>query len=330
MSHSVPTPSRREIAFPPDSVEASQPVEIKKRKITSKDIGPCDPWRLYMSLKSGLLAESTWAIDALNILLYDDSTIAYFHLKHFPGLVNILLEHFLKCLKLIFSSHRKSSNSEEADLFDDLYINDFPYPTETEEASDQDENGHTNDIVNETNHTVNGNHDMDIDSELDRVKQAKKSVKMNGFHSENHNNQQEVNNNNKHHLLKITFNEREMRSRHALLIREAEEAVRVCDSAKFYNEEWASYSRGVLAKYETNRQHDDLELRDKIKKPKANELNDYIHTNFNSGGENSDIITLNKLFYGKFYKDKVIFCKEEQEKKARVETTTKKSIKKGI
>lgn len=34
-----------------------------------------------MSLKSGLLAESTWALDTINILLYDDSTVASFTLS---------------------------------------------------------------------------------------------------------------------------------------------------------------------------------------------------------------------------------------------------------
>lgn len=34
-----------------------------------------------MSLKSGLLGESTWALDTINILLYDDSTIPTFDLN---------------------------------------------------------------------------------------------------------------------------------------------------------------------------------------------------------------------------------------------------------
>lgn len=76
----------------------------KKRKIGARDIAPVDPWKLYMSLRSGLLAESTWALDALNIMLYDDSTVAYFHLKHFPGLLNCLLEHYLKCLRRLFDN----------------------------------------------------------------------------------------------------------------------------------------------------------------------------------------------------------------------------------
>lgn len=38
-----------------------------------------------MSLKSGLLAESTWALDTINILLYDDSTVASFTLSQVPS-----------------------------------------------------------------------------------------------------------------------------------------------------------------------------------------------------------------------------------------------------
>lgn len=34
-----------------------------------------------MSLKSGLLAESTWALDTINILLYDDNSIMTFNLS---------------------------------------------------------------------------------------------------------------------------------------------------------------------------------------------------------------------------------------------------------
>lgn len=34
-----------------------------------------------MSLKSGLLGESTWALDTINVLLYDDSSISTFDLN---------------------------------------------------------------------------------------------------------------------------------------------------------------------------------------------------------------------------------------------------------
>lgn len=43
--------------------------------------GTPEAWRVMMSLKSGLLAESTWALDTINILLYDDSTVASFNLS---------------------------------------------------------------------------------------------------------------------------------------------------------------------------------------------------------------------------------------------------------
>lgn len=42
--------------------------------------GTPEAWRVMMSLKSGLLAESTWALDTINILLYDDGSISTFNL----------------------------------------------------------------------------------------------------------------------------------------------------------------------------------------------------------------------------------------------------------
>ena len=42
--------------------------------------------RLVMALRSGLLMETTWALDTLNILLYDDNSIAYFGLGNMPGM----------------------------------------------------------------------------------------------------------------------------------------------------------------------------------------------------------------------------------------------------
>ncbi|XP_070191223.1 AT-rich interactive domain-containing protein 1A-like isoform X2 [Littorina saxatilis] len=95
-------PPKKEIVFPPDSVEAVQPTLTKRRRLTHKDLGPVDAWRLMMALKSGLLAESTWAIDTLNILLFDDSTVAYFNLAHLPGLLEVLTEQFRAALIHIF------------------------------------------------------------------------------------------------------------------------------------------------------------------------------------------------------------------------------------
>ena len=57
-----------------------------------------------MALKSGLLAESTWALDTLSILLFDDSTVAWFGLQHMPGLIEVLMDHYRHCLVKIFNS----------------------------------------------------------------------------------------------------------------------------------------------------------------------------------------------------------------------------------
>lgn len=89
---------KRELIFPPDSVEAVTPILYKRRRMMRHDVAPVDGWRLMMSLRSGLLAESTWALDVLNILLFDDVSIPYFGLSHMPGLLDILLEHFRQSL----------------------------------------------------------------------------------------------------------------------------------------------------------------------------------------------------------------------------------------
>ncbi len=88
------SPQKKEIVFPPDSVEASQPALTKPKKKTSRDIGTVEAWKLMMALKSGLLAESTWALEVLNILLYDNNTIVYFDLSQLKGLLEILVDHF--------------------------------------------------------------------------------------------------------------------------------------------------------------------------------------------------------------------------------------------
>lgn len=95
---------KRDIVFPSDCVEATQPLLYRRKRMTRHDVSPVDPWRLFMALKSGLLSESTWALDVLNVLLYDDATIVYFGLTHLPGLLNLLLEHFQKSLSDMFDA----------------------------------------------------------------------------------------------------------------------------------------------------------------------------------------------------------------------------------
>ena len=97
--------------FPPSTIEAVQPKFSRKKKMTSKDVNQIEAWRLMMSLKSGLLAESTWALDVLSILIHDDSTYLYFGLQKLPGLLDILLEYYKHYL---------------TEIFTDLFQNDSP------------------------------------------------------------------------------------------------------------------------------------------------------------------------------------------------------------
>lgn len=76
----------------------------KRKRLMRADVCPVEAWRLMMSLRSGLLAESCWALDTLNILLFDDVSVAYFGLQHMPGLLDVLLEHFRKALDDMFES----------------------------------------------------------------------------------------------------------------------------------------------------------------------------------------------------------------------------------
>ncbi|KAM3595043.1 uncharacterized protein V6R79_017505 [Siganus canaliculatus] len=93
---------RRDLNYPPGSVEATMPTLKHRRKLNSKDTGTPEAWRVMMSLKSGLLAESTWALDTINILLYDDSTVASFNLSQLPGFLELIVEYFRRFLIEIF------------------------------------------------------------------------------------------------------------------------------------------------------------------------------------------------------------------------------------
>ncbi|XP_076827809.1 AT-rich interactive domain-containing protein 1A isoform X2 [Brachyhypopomus gauderio] len=111
-SHIIPSPvqpplMRRDPPFPPGSVEASQPLLKPRRRLTMKDIGTPEAWRVMMSLKSGLLAESTWALDTINILLYDDNSISNFNLIQLPGFLELIVEYFRRCLIEIFGILRE-------------------------------------------------------------------------------------------------------------------------------------------------------------------------------------------------------------------------------
>uniref|UniRef100_A0A3P8QC73 ARID domain-containing protein n=1 Tax=Astatotilapia calliptera TaxID=8154 RepID=A0A3P8QC73_ASTCA len=114
---------RRDLNYPPGSVEGTLPILKPRRKLTSKDSGTPEAWRVMMSLKSGLLAESTWALDTINILLYDDSTVASFNLSQLPGFLELIVEYFRRCLIEIFGileefevGTKKLSSTEETQV----------------------------------------------------------------------------------------------------------------------------------------------------------------------------------------------------------------------
>ncbi|XP_068608159.1 AT-rich interactive domain-containing protein 1B [Brachionichthys hirsutus] len=93
---------RRDLNYPLGSMEATMPILKPRRRLSSKDTGTPEAWRVMMSLKSGLLAESTWALDTINILLYDDSTVASFNLSQLPGFLELIVEYFRRFLIEIF------------------------------------------------------------------------------------------------------------------------------------------------------------------------------------------------------------------------------------
>ncbi|CAB1340415.1 unnamed protein product [Coregonus sp. 'balchen'] len=81
-------PLHRDISFPLGSVEATLPKLKARRRLTSKE--------------TGLLAESTWALDTINILLYDDNTVSSFTLSQLPGFLELIVDYFRRCLIEIF------------------------------------------------------------------------------------------------------------------------------------------------------------------------------------------------------------------------------------
>lgn len=109
--HGTCPPAKREIVFPADSVEAISPLLYRRKRLGKSDIGTTDPWRIFMCLQSGLLSESTWALDVLNILLFDDTAVQYFGLAHLPGLLTLLLTHFQKSLSDMFDNDTKDRHA---------------------------------------------------------------------------------------------------------------------------------------------------------------------------------------------------------------------------
>ncbi|EGT37977.1 hypothetical protein CAEBREN_07938 [Caenorhabditis brenneri] len=91
--------------YPPGCIEATatSQAQVKRRKVYARELINATPRRLIMSLRSGLEAEAIWAINALNVLLYDD-TNPQPSLQQMPGLVNVIVEHLYATLSILFPS----------------------------------------------------------------------------------------------------------------------------------------------------------------------------------------------------------------------------------
>lgn len=122
-----------------------------------------------MSLKSGLLGESTWALDTINVLLYDDNTISTFDLNtvridirayividvvmsdiffqyvlQLPGLLELVVEYFRRCLIEIFGILREYEVGDpgQRTLLDpDALRNDGEKIDEDEQQTEEMEHG---------------------------------------------------------------------------------------------------------------------------------------------------------------------------------------------
>lgn len=61
-----------------------------------------------MALRSGLKTETIWAINVLNVLLYDDTApLSSFNLKNIPELLNLIVEHLVACLSILYPKYFK-------------------------------------------------------------------------------------------------------------------------------------------------------------------------------------------------------------------------------
>jgi len=102
----MPAGRREAYNFPLDSLEQTQPLLIRRKKLTKVDVQPVEGWRLVLALKSGLLMESTWALDTLNVLLYDDNSVSFFGLGNMPGLLDALVDTWRAALIQVFDVAR--------------------------------------------------------------------------------------------------------------------------------------------------------------------------------------------------------------------------------
>ncbi|VDN03513.1 unnamed protein product [Thelazia callipaeda] len=110
--------------FPAGSVEATTISQRRRPKLLMKDLIRVSPKRITMALRSGMETEATWALNALNVMLYDDCAPPTI-LSQSPGLLNVLVEHLRALLSLLYpkifkvgeESKVRTVNDEEEDFW---------------------------------------------------------------------------------------------------------------------------------------------------------------------------------------------------------------------
>lgn len=92
--------------FPPGCVEATSVEPTRRKRYRLKDIGNVNPSRLIMALRSGLPCETTWALNALNILLREDLSPSLENCFPNPdqlvSLLTTLADHLRRSLNALF------------------------------------------------------------------------------------------------------------------------------------------------------------------------------------------------------------------------------------
>ncbi|KAL3111348.1 hypothetical protein niasHT_019578 [Heterodera trifolii] len=100
--------------FPANSLEAQviaqvqQQTKRSREKVYARDLYGATPARIVMALRSALHTETVWALNALNVQLYDDTTLpthAAPSLAQTPELLNLLVDHLAAALSLLFPDH---------------------------------------------------------------------------------------------------------------------------------------------------------------------------------------------------------------------------------
>lgn len=112
--------------FPSGSLESTAPKSAMSRKrprIFARDFAWAPQRRLMMSLRSGQVLETTWALNALTAMLYDD-TQQPLRLDHTdPQLLSLLVEHLRATLAILYP--QVDFNISETDnMLDAVYEDD--------------------------------------------------------------------------------------------------------------------------------------------------------------------------------------------------------------